>query len=51
VTGQAFIQHCATRSLGDVFADAANCRDYDRFASLWTDEGIWEVWEVGEPTR
>jgi hypothetical protein len=51
VTEQELVQYYAIRSLGDVFADAANCRDCDRFASLWTDEGIWEVWEVGEPTR
>jgi ketosteroid isomerase-like protein len=46
MTEHEFVQHYAIRSLGEVFADAANRRDYDRFANLWTDDGVWEI---GEP--
>jgi ketosteroid isomerase-like protein len=34
------------KSLGYQFADAANRKDYTTFASLWADDGVWDI---GEP--
>lgn len=36
----------AIRSLATRFSDCANERDYDGFATLWTEDAIWEI---GEP--
>ena len=33
----------ALRRLGDAFADAANRREYDRFADLFTEDGAWQI--------
>jgi ketosteroid isomerase-like protein len=46
MTSEALLDEYSVRRLGEMFADAANRREYDRFASLWTDDGLWEI---GEP--
>jgi ketosteroid isomerase-like protein len=35
--------HYAIRMLGESFADAANQRDFERFAQLWTENGVWAI--------
>lgn len=33
----------AIEDLGHRFADAANHRDYDAFAALWTEDAVWQI--------
>jgi ketosteroid isomerase-like protein len=43
MTHDHLIQRYAIRCVGEAFADAANRHDFDRFAELWTDEGVWDI--------
>lgn len=37
------LQHYAIRTLGEALADAAYRHDYQRFAALWMEDGLWEI--------
>ena len=38
-----FVDRCQIQSLQTEFTDAGMMRDYDRFASLFTEDGVWRI--------
>ncbi len=43
MTPESMMDHYSLRCLGERFADCANRHDYDGFAALWHQDGVWEI--------
>jgi ketosteroid isomerase-like protein len=43
MTSDSMLNHYSLRCLGERFADCANRHDYDGFAALWHEDGVWEI--------